>query len=198
MLRTGLLSHPLKVLHCWQLCVGKTGAWLLRMSESSAVALFSWFKVKRGVFIFIVFPLCNCSYGPWNSCVGLRGCLGLSCSSSETLLAGGLCHLSFGRGQGTSFFGFTVRLSYRIVCLRNWHAQASALLTFPDFEYSGCRLASRSLGSQLIREESHLMLCCVGYVAMSYKDFWQLTLCFIQSLFPRALAPSPGATSLDT
>ena len=63
---------------------------------------------------------------------------------------------------------------------------------------SGCSLASRSLGSQLIREKSHLALCCFVYVAMSYKDFWQVALHFIQSLFPRALAQCPGATSLDT
>lgn len=108
----------------------------------------------------------------------------------QMLLAGEDSAISFRKVSGH----FSLWPHYQTLLLYT----ISALLALPDIVDSGCRLASRSLGSQFIREESHLLLCCFGYVAMSYKDFWQLALYFIQSLFPRALAQCPRATSLDT
>lgn len=107
----------------------------------------------------------------------------------QMLLARGLCHL-FLEGVGTclSLASLPGSPAVHSACSPN----SSRLVS------SGCSLASRSLGSQLIREKSHLVLCCFGYVAMSYKDLWQVALYFIQSFFPGALAQCPGATSLDT
>ena len=70
-------------------------------------------------------------------------------------------------------------------------------ITFISVLYSDCRLASGPLVLSSL-ERNHTSCCAVlGMWWCLTKTSGSWLFCFIQSLFPRALALSPGATSLD-